>query len=160
MSDITILCVVLLVVFVTVCLFVILKMIATDITIKSQEKVVSHKVIIGWFTVFGGAAMFILGLFGLYAEQNSLDWDALFGSVGCMTMGFIITVFMLPSMSSSHCVVWTDDYIEGPNKMFGPSLAFSRKKISWKDIEKTGLTFTGYNYVQTFSGDRHYWSTY
>ena len=105
-----------------------------------------------WFTVIAGAAMFVLGAGATIVGHPS--W----GSVALAVMGAAAGGFMVPSLTSLHTVYWNADQIEGPSKMFGPSLGLARTAITWKDVVKTGTTFTGYDYVESHDGRRVYFS--
>jgi hypothetical protein len=104
------------------------------------------------FTVISGGAMAALG-FGLFlaGTVNEIGLVA-----GCM--GLAIGGFMAPSLTHMHDVHWSEGVIEGPSRMFGPTLGLARTSIAWSDVVRTGSTMTGYRYVETLDGRRVYWS--
>ena len=80
------------------------------------------------------------------------------GAVALALLGAAIAGFMAPSVTSIHIVRWNEHGIEGPSKMFGPTLGVSRTEIAWSEIVKTGTTKTGYWFVEADDGRRVYWS--
>jgi hypothetical protein len=104
------------------------------------------------FTVIGGALMCIGGVAALVLSDHK--W----AGAGLAVMGAAAGGFMAPSLTSVHAVRWKDDHVEGPSKMFGPTLGLLRATIAWSDIATTGKTLTGYWYVQSRDGRRVYWS--
>jgi hypothetical protein len=105
-----------------------------------------------WLTVIGGSA------FALGGVAAALFADAGWAGLALTVMGLCIGGFMAPSLSSVHKVVWNEDGIEGPSKMFGPTLGLARTAIPWGDIKRTGTTITSYWYVEANDGRRIYWS--
>ena len=105
-----------------------------------------------WVTVIGGASMAVGGV------MAALFTDAGWISLGLTLMGICCGGFMAPSLTSIHKVFWTQDGIEGPSRMFGPTLGAARTKILWSDIKRTGTTITSYWYVEAIDGRRVYWS--
>lgn len=160
MTDMTLICIAVGVLYCSIVLFIYLKTLSNSLTIKPNEMVMKHRPVVGWFTIVGGVMLFALGVAVLYFEQANLDREAIFGGLTCSIIGFVCSTGMMPSMSSANYIVWTEDYVEGPNQMLGPTLTLSRIRCSWDDIVKMGQTFTGYNYFETKSGDRIYWSSY
>ncbi len=73
-------------------------------------------------------------------------------------MGLAIAGFMAPSLTNLHNVQWTTLGVNGPARMFGPTLGLSRTEIAWRDIVTAGKTITGYWFVQAADGRRIYWS--
>ncbi|VXC99729.1 conserved hypothetical protein [Sphingomonas sp. 8AM] len=55
-------------------------------------------------------------------------------------------------------MIWTDEGVQGPSRLFGPTLWLSRTAIEWQDIGAVGATITNYWYVQSLDGRRIYWS--
>jgi hypothetical protein len=82
------------------------------------------------------------------------DW----GAVAVACMGAAIAGFMAPSLIHVHDVQWTADVVEGPSRLFGPTLGAARTSIAWHEIARTGVTGTGYWYVEARDGRRVYWS--
>lgn len=99
-----------------------------------------------------GAAMAAFGVVLVFFADKG--WGALAISV----IGICCGGFMAPSLTSVHKVIWTQAGIEGPSKMFGPTLGTARTMILWGDISRTGTTFTSYWYVEAADGRRVYWS--
>jgi hypothetical protein len=90
-------------------------------------------------------------------------WAAIFSNGGwaaaaAALFGAAIAGFMAPSVTSIHAVRWNGEGIEGPARMFGPTLGTARTEIAWSDIVRTGKTVTGYWYVESGDGRRVYWS--
>ena len=79
-------------------------------------------------------------------------------SLGILALGLAMGGFMAPSLTHAHDVTWNRDHVEGPSHLFGLTLGWKRHRIAWRDIEKTGKTFTGYDYLETRDGRRIYWS--
>ena len=75
-----------------------------------------------------------------------------------LAVGAVLAFFMAPSLTHWHDVIWTDTTIEGPSRMFGPSLGRVRTQIRWDEIARTGSTVTGYTFVETTDRRRVYWS--
>jgi len=105
-----------------------------------------------WFTIFVGIFCCSLGVFlALFQGEWILG--------GLLILLFsAVAGFMLPSLFSIHDVFWSQDYVEGPSKMLGPSLGRKRENIKWSEIERTGITVTQYWYVETSDKRRVYWS--
>jgi len=90
-------------------------------------------------------------------------WASIYGNGGwavapAALLGAAIAGFMAPSVTSIHAVHWNEQGIEGPSRMFGPTLGFARTEMAWSEIEKTGTTRTGFWYVEARDGRRVYWS--
>lgn len=102
-------------------------------------------------TVFFGLAMAAGGAIALLAG----DWQV---GLGLLLMGLACAVFMSPSLTDLHNVNWSSEGVEGPSKLFGPSLGLRRTSIAWSEIEKVGKTLTGYWYVEAGDRRRIYWS--
>jgi hypothetical protein len=105
-----------------------------------------------WLTVVGGLAMFVT------ASWASIHGNGGWAAVGVALLGAAIAGFMAPSVTSIHIVHWNEHGVEGPSKMFGPTLGASRTEIAWSEIVKTGKTITGYWFVESGDGRRVYWS--
>lgn len=75
-----------------------------------------------------------------------------------LATGAALALFMAPSLTHWHDVIWTDTMIEGPSRMFGPTLGLARIRIRWNEIARTGGTVTGYSFVETSDRRRVYWS--
>jgi hypothetical protein len=103
-------------------------------------------------TVVVGTGMAIAG--GWAALTNHGGW----GAVAVAGMGVAIMGFMAPSLTHVHDVQWAANAIEGPSRLFGPTLGAARTSIAWHDIARTGATVTGYWYVEARDGRRVYWS--
>lgn len=102
-------------------------------------------------TILGSAALASLALL---VSAASAGWTAL------ALAGFLLLpgLFMVPSLTARHDVVWDDRGISGARRMFGPTLGWGRTTIAWPDIVHVGKTLTGYWYVQARDGQRVYWS--
>ena len=83
--------------------------------------------------------------------------DLAIGSFILVT-GAALALFMAPSLTHWHDVIWTEAMIEGPSRMFGPTLGRARTQIRWDEIARTGSTVTGYSFVETPDRRRIYWS--
>ena len=83
--------------------------------------------------------------------------DVAIGS-SLLVLGGALALFMAPSLTHVHDVIWTDTSIEGPSRMFGPTLGRARTLIRWDEIERTGSTATSYSFVETVDRRRVYWS--
>jgi hypothetical protein len=105
-----------------------------------------------WLTVFGGLAMVLAAAWAVLYGNGG--WAAVGGAV----LGIAIAGFMSPSVTSIHAVHWNEDGVEGPARMFGPTLGRARTEIAWSEIVKTGKTITGYWFVEASDGRRVYWS--
>lgn len=92
------------------------------------------------------------------ASWASIHGNGGWAAAGVALLGAAIAGFMAPSVTSIHAVHWNDRGVEGPAKMFGPTLGTARTEIEWQDIVKTGKTITGYWYVESGDGRRVYWS--
>jgi hypothetical protein len=103
-------------------------------------------------TVIVGSFMALLGIAVTLFGQAS--WAGLILAL----VGISIAGFMAPSLTSVHQVHWTDEGIDGPSKMLGPTLGTARTTIDWSDIVRTGVTATSYWYVEAHDGRRVYWS--
>jgi hypothetical protein len=103
-------------------------------------------------TVIVGLGMTVAGMVAFVSGADG--WAAL----GVALMGALIAIFMAPSLTSFHNVHWTAENIEGPSKLFGPTLGAARTAIARSDIAKTGTTITSYWYVEAHDRRRVYWS--
>ncbi|HWC64406.1 MAG TPA: hypothetical protein VG501_12330 [Rhizomicrobium sp.] len=103
------------------------------------------------FTVAGGLLFLALGVATIIAGGLPVGLAA-------VAMGAAIAGFMAPSLTNAHVVHWTRDYVEGPARMFGPTLGAARTRINWDDIVRTGKTITGYWFIETADRRRIYWS--
>jgi hypothetical protein len=104
------------------------------------------------FTVLGGLAMFVA------AAWASVYGNGGWAAVGVAVLGIAIAGFMAPSLTAIHAIHWNEYGIEGPSKMFGPTLGSARTEIAWSELVKTGKTITGYWFVESSDGRRIYWS--
>jgi hypothetical protein len=104
------------------------------------------------FTVVGGGVMAVGGL-GAFLARTAEGSGLLLACMGLAAGGF-----MSPSLTHMHDVHWSEGVIEGPSRMFGPTLGLARTSIAWSDVVRTGSTMTGYRYVETLDGRRVYWS--
>jgi hypothetical protein len=105
-----------------------------------------------WATVLIGSLMLVVALWAVTIENGG--WAA----AAVALLGAAIAGFMAPSVTSLHAVRWNENGIEGPAKMFGLTLGVARTEIAWADIVRTGVTTTGYWYVESTDGRRVYWS--
>ena len=105
-----------------------------------------------WLTVLSGMAMLAV------AAWASIYRNGGWAAAGVAVLGALIAGFMAPSLTSMHAVHWNEHGIEGPAKMFGPTLRAARTGIAWSDIVKTGKTITGYWFVESSDGRPVYWS--
>ena len=120
--------------------------------IEQQEGVIFPGKPSAWFTIIGGLLLVAGGIFVSLSPE--LSWlSAMPTALGAFTAGF-----MTPSLSTLHDVIWNKGYIEGPSKLFGPTLGNERKRIKWSDIVSSGSTFTGYWFLEDCRGSRIYWS--
>ncbi len=119
----------------------------------------AHRIAAG-FVFFVGSILSFGGAWSLFYGANGHPPNSLIEGVLISLMGMAFIGFMMPSMTPWHDVVWDEISLEGPNRLFGPTLRLSRIKISWDDIVETGQTFTKYYYVRTASGDVIYYSPY
>jgi hypothetical protein len=103
-------------------------------------------------TVVVGAGMAIAGGWAVLTHHG--DWSA----VAVAFVGVAIAGFMAPSLTHVHDVQWTADVVEGPSRLFGPTLGSARTSIAWRDVAQFGVTVTGYWYVEARDGRRVYWS--
>jgi len=121
---------------------------------------VTHHLSLAIITVCCGLAFAIVCSSGLYvvnaADGSGGDLSLTLGLI----MGLLISGFMVPSISPTHDIHWDEDFLEGPSKLFGPSLGKIRTKFRWNDIVTNGTVATGYNFVESLSGDRIYYSPY
>ncbi|GAA0295335.1 hypothetical protein GCM10009087_01360 [Sphingomonas oligophenolica] len=83
--------------------------------------------------------------------------DVAIGSL-LFAVGGALALFMAPSLTHWHDVVWTEATIEGPSRMFGLTLGRARTRLRWGEIARTGTTLTGYSFVETADRRRVYWS--
>lgn len=118
-----------------------------------NDRVLAPGKLSAWFAVIAGT-MIILGGVWLLRYENMTSS----GAVVFSFFGLLISGFMSPSLGDLHDVIWNDEYVEGPSKMFGPSLGTSRIKAYWSEVVGTGATSTGYTYLKTVNGERIYWS--
>ena len=65
---------------------------------------------------------------------------------------------MAPSLFSVHAVHWTEQGVEGPANLFGPTLGRKRTFIAWSEIGDLGETPTQDWYLVAQDGRRIYWS--
>lgn len=112
------------------------------------------------FTVIGGAVMALGGAALLWAavQESALSPSHLVTAIGLLLMGLAIGGFMSPSLTNIHSVSWTPAGLDGPSKLFGPTLGLKREALSWAELATTGKTATGYWYVESRDGRRIYWS--
>jgi len=103
-------------------------------------------------TVVAGVGMVIVGVWIFAATSNG--W----GPIALIITGLAIAAFMAPSLTHIHDVQWTGDVIEGPSRLFGPTLGRPRTTIAWHDVVRIGSTVTGYWYVEAGDRRRVYWS--
>ncbi len=113
-----------------------------------------------WLTVLAGLGMAGAGGVGVVALIQ--DAHPTLGhwliALAIVALGLTIAGFMAPSLTSFHRVRWTDASIEGPAETFGLTLGLRRCRIAWAEIARTGLTATGYWYVEARDGRRVFWS--
>ena len=103
------------------------------------------------FTITAGMFLAALGA-QLFVSRG--EWScALLAVIGTSIAGF-----MAPSLTTIHVVRWDANSIDGPCRLFGPTLGISRTTISWPVLIKTGKTLTGYWFVEARDGRRVYWS--
>ena len=116
----------------------------------------------GWgsFVLFAGCFLAFGGVWSLFYGTNGHPPNSLLEGVSVSCMGFAFIGLMLPSFTHWHDVYWNEDYLVGPNKLFGPTLQFSRTIIYWSDIVEFGQTFTMYKFVKSASGEKIYFSPY
>ena len=62
------------------------------------------------------------------------------------------------SLSRRHDVIWNDEGIEGPCRVYWGILGSARMQIRWSEIALTGRTMSGYSFSETADGRRIYWS--
>ncbi len=117
----------------------------TAATISPDKVSALFTVMIGTFIFLGGCAAFVL-------EEG--EWGPRLLAI----LGATIAWMMAPSLTSVHDVSWTPLGIQGPCRMFGPTLGTRRTEIAWADIERFGTTITGFWYVESRDGRRVYWS--
>jgi len=103
-------------------------------------------------TVTIGAGVAVAGLWLFLDGHNG------FAPLALALAGAAIAGFMAPSLGHRHDVRWTDEVVEGPSRLLGPTLGLARNAIPWRDIVATGATLTGYWYVETRDRRRVYWS--
>jgi hypothetical protein len=114
-------------------------------SIRPEKITAAVTVLVGAGMAVGGTASALFGGGGGWAAASAL-------------MGFAIAVFMAPSLTSLHAVNWNTDGIEGPSRLFGPTLGVARARIAWSEIARTGVTSTSYWYVESNDKRRVYWS--
>lgn len=102
-------------------------------------------------TVLCGLAIAAVGVLALLGG----DWKV---GLACILMGLACAGFMAPSLTDLHIVHWTAEGVEGPSRMFGPTLGLARSAITWRELAATGKTITGYRFIQADDGRRIYWS--
>lgn len=102
-------------------------------------------------TVLSGTAMIAVGVWLSLCGQG-------YGPLVLALLGAAIAGFMAPSLTHMHDVQWTEDGVEGPSQMFGPTLGTARNRIRWNDVVRTGATITGHWYLETEDRHRIYWS--
>jgi hypothetical protein len=124
---------------------------ATPIALDAVSGSIRPEKITAAFTVVVGAGMAIGGTVGVLSGSGG--WGAALALVGLAIAGF-----MAPSLTSLHTVNWGADGIEGPSRLFGPTLGVARTRIAWSEIARTGSTSTGFWYVETNDKRRVYWS--
>lgn len=98
-----------------------------------------------------GVALAILGLASL------LNGVAMPGVI-CSAIGIALAAFMSPSLVHIHDVSWDMTGVNGPCRLFGPTLGRPRTHIRWEDITAAGKTATSYWFIQSNDGRRVYWS--
>lgn len=98
-----------------------------------------------------------LGVGVLWSGVQAAAGDLNVG-LGSAAAGGMLIIFMGPSLTRRHDVIWTDKGVQGPSRMFGPSLWLSRTSIEWHDISAVGATITNYWFIQSSDGRRIYWS--
>jgi len=102
-------------------------------------------------TVLVGIAMIVAGIWFSLAGKG-------YGPLILTWLGGAIGGFMAPSLTHMHDVRWSEDGVDGPSKMFGPTLGTARTRILWQDVVRTGATITGYWYIEAKDRHRIYWS--
>jgi len=120
--------------------------------LKGQAGTIQPERWSAWLTVAVGLTIFVT------ASWASIHGEGGWAAAGVALLGAVIAGFMAPSVTSIHAVYWDEHGIEGPAKMFGPTLGTARTEIAWSEIMKTGKTITGYWYVESGDGRRVYWS--
>lgn len=128
--------------------------IGRPVALDGLSGTITPEKISAYLTVIFGAAMAIAGAYFFFMGRGDADVAAIL--VACL--GIAIAGFMAPSLTHIHDVRWTANFIEGPSKLFGPTLGTVRTTITWPDIMRTGATFTGYWYVESHDRRRVYWS--
>jgi hypothetical protein len=113
-------------------------------TISPEKISAALTVAVGAAFVVGGVAALAAGLLPMAAIS--------------LVLGACLAGFMAPSLTHVHDVSWDMEGIEGPSKLFGPTLGLKRDRIVWSDIATTGTTTTSYWFVETVDGRRVYWS--
>jgi hypothetical protein len=102
-------------------------------------------------TVAVSAAIAAGGIVALFAGLWAVG-------AGALVIGLCLGGFMAPSLTHVHDVSWSPEGVEGPSSLFGPTLGLKRESIAWPDIATTGVTSSGYWFVQASDGRRVYWS--
>jgi len=92
-----------------------------------------------WALISGGGALKVAGVWGL-------------------ALRLPIALFMSPSLTKLHVLRWSEQGVDGPASLFGPTLGLRRTFLRWSDITGFGQTSTGYWYLETAAGERVYWS--
>ncbi len=122
-------------------------------TISPDRISAAVTVIFGMAMVFGPIA-----LVWADAQGGRLTQAHLVIAIGLSLLGLAVGGFMSPSLTNIHNVAWTPSGLQGPSKLFGPTLGLKRETLSWADLARTGKTVTGYWYVEARDGRRIYWS--
>lgn len=94
---------------------------------------------------------------GFIASLYFFDQMSVYGPV-LTFMGACFILLSIPGLTSIHDVHWTDEYVDGPNKVTFQFMGLSRARLSWTDITQAGLVKGGYYYVEGKTLDRIYWS--
>lgn len=103
-------------------------------------------------TVAGGTLVFA------FAANAALFGDGGFWTAVLALVSFAMAGFMVPSLTTIHAVHWDKHGIEGPSRLFGPTLGIARTRIPWDKIVAGGETITQYYFVESKDGRRVYWS--
>ncbi|WP_428153068.1 hypothetical protein [Brevundimonas sp.] len=102
-------------------------------------------------TVLIGLAFAVAGVAALFASQIALG-------LGAILIGLACAAFMAPSLTDIHSVHWSAEGVEGPCRLFGPTLGIKRTEIRWGEVVRVGNTITDYCFIETTDGRRVYWS--
>ncbi len=77
---------------------------------------------------------------------------------------FVACALLIPlsvnALGSSYDVVWNEEGITGPSKLYTFKVRQSRITINWNDISKLGETALRSIYVESKDGRRIFWSMY